>query len=531
MVTRGLWNLHVDGMNFPWPNTVSKVTNIVVGKWYRWFHPPRGQSSSPDSPTTLKTIHEIISRSGKFKWETVSFPTPLHFQLDYIYTIDEDAGHFIVTQWKGMNGALYSRVRRATLASMRETPLSTIETLLDDVVGVYEPNDYSPSSLNDETDVQHLLKSFQIKSTIPAQLNGLQFQLFTDFVFTWRFYFDDTSIWASSFTMFAALAIGLLRIAAWDFEVRNTDTEELPVTFSSLPQWKAPADYIFWFHKYLIVCCNTGQIGTTLATKAKDFVSCSKSHASTVHGIAISIRHIGLFKICNGDIFQSPPIPLLTNTSAMSCSTGFKILAYIFASNRWEGLSGKSGESWGVAIPTEIFGMILKASAPMDLVSMAQASFMLEQWYYSSIPQLRGLSLHSFALSIPCCGKRNTPDERGVYCSVCDAWSHMECAEPSGNVPSDTDKYICSNCQENGPCTVLKAGGIYQTYREIRVRKACSVVHSGGNTDFLLRVSKPSSRRPELWLIRNLAPPPARNVDYTIFFSGVFSGLGYGFDE
>lgn len=530
MVTRGLWNLHVNGMNFPRPNTVLKVANIVVGKWYRWFHPPRGQSSSPDSPTTLKTILEILSGSDKFEWETVSFPTPLHFQLDYIYTIDEDAGHFTVTQWKGMDGALYPRVRRATLASIRETPLSAIETLLDDVVVVSGPNNYSPSGLNDETDVQHLLKSFRIKPTIPAHLNELQFQLFTDFVFTWRFYFDDTSTWGSSFPMFAALAVALLRIAAWDFEIRNTDTEELPITFSSLPQWKAPADDIFWFHKYLIVCCNTDQIGTTLATKAKDFVSRSKGHASTVQGIAISIRHIALFEICDGDILHSPPIALVTNTSAMSCSPGFKILVYIFTSDRWEGLSGKSGESWGVTVPTELFDMILKTCAPRDLVSMAQASFLVEKWYYSSIAQICDISLPIFALSIPCCGKRNTPDELGVYCSVCYAWSHMECVELS-NVPSDTDKYICSDCQENRPCIALETGGIHQDYREKRVRKSCSVVHAGRTTDFLLRVSKPSSRRPELWLIQNLGPPPARNVDYTIFFSGVFSGLGYGFDE
>jgi hypothetical protein len=70
----------------------------VSGKWYRWFHPPRGQSSSPDSPTILKTIQQILSKSNKFKLDAVPFPTPLHFQLDYVYTIDEDAGHFTVTQ-------------------------------------------------------------------------------------------------------------------------------------------------------------------------------------------------------------------------------------------------------------------------------------------------------------------------------------------------------------------------------------------------------------------------------------------------
>ncbi|CDM28987.1 unnamed protein product [Penicillium roqueforti FM164] len=81
---------------------------------------------------------------------------------------------------------------------------------------------------NDETNVQDLLNSFQIKQSIPARLNELQFQVFTDFVFTWRFYFDDPSTWGSSFFIFAALAIELLRVAAWDVGVRNMDTEELP---------------------------------------------------------------------------------------------------------------------------------------------------------------------------------------------------------------------------------------------------------------------------------------------------------------
>lgn len=325
-----------------------------------------------------------------------------------------------------MNGALYPRTRRATLASIRETSLSTIDTLLDDVVGVSKHNDYSPGDLNDETDVQHLLQSFEIKPCIPPRLNELQFQLFTDFVFTWRFYFDDTSTWERSLSVFATLAIGILRIAAWDFEVRNTDTEELPITFSSLPRWKAPTDEIFWFHKYLIVYCNTDQIGTSMATKAKYFVSRWNNHARIVHGIAISIRHIALFEIRNGDMLRSSPIPLVTNTSALSCSPGFKILAYIFTSNRWKRFSPKSAEYWGVTMPTELFDMILNLSTPRDLVSMAQASLSVEGWYYSSIPQIYGLKLQNFALSIPCCGRRNTLGATGVYCSVCYTWSHVE---------------------------------------------------------------------------------------------------------
>jgi hypothetical protein len=260
--------------------------------------------------------------------------------------------------------------------------------------------------------------------SIPARLNELQFQLFTDFVFAWRFYFDNNSAWERSMPLFAALTIALLRIAAWDFEVRNTDTEELPITCSSLPRWKAPTENIFWFYKYLIVCCNTDQISAFIATKAKDFICHSNNYARTVHGIAISIRHIALFNICNGDVLLTPPIPLVTNISAVYCSPRFKILSYIFTSNR---LSAKPRESWEVTLPTELFDLILRTSTPRDLVSLAQASSLVEKWYYSSIPQIDGVNLHNFAFSIPCCGKRIK--SYGVYCSVCYTWSHMECAD------------------------------------------------------------------------------------------------------
>lgn len=282
--------------------------------------------------------------------------------------------------------------------------------------------------------------------------------------FHWRFYFDDTSNWERSSSLFATLAIGILRIAAWDFEIRNTDTEELPILFSSLPRWKTPTGEMFWLHKYLIVFCNSDQIGSSVAAKAKHFVSRDNTHTRTVHGIAVSIRHISLFQICNGYILHSPPIPLVTNTSALCCSPGFRILAYIFTSNCWKGLSAKAGEYWGVSIPAELFDMILKTSTPRDLVSMAQASFLVEKWYYSSIPQIYGLKLQSFALSIPCCGKRNTSGAAGIYCSVCYTWSHMECAGLSSNVHSDIDNYICSDCRENRLCTTLEAGGIHQAY-------------------------------------------------------------------
>ncbi|PLB42168.1 PHD finger domain-containing protein [Aspergillus candidus] len=508
-MTKGLWNLHVDG------------------KWYRWFHPPRGHSHSPDVPSILKTVRKILSGSNNFKWEIVPFPTPLHFQLDIVYTVDRDAGHITVTRWRSVDGDLYPRAQRATLICVQETSLGTLEALLEDVVEIHKHYNHSPSNAHDEVGVQHLLKSFGIEPMNPAPLNELQFKVFTDFILTWRFYLGDFSTWERSFSLFSKLAIGLLRIAAWDLEIRNTDYQDT-TTLSFLPGWKAPTNDVFWFHKFLVVCCSSDEIRTSVATKTGHFVSHSNGQPVTVHGIAITLRHVALFEIRNGDIILSPPIPLVTNESSMCCSPGFRLLAYIFTSNHRKVLS----EHWGVPIPTELLEMIIKASAPRpkDLLSMAQASALLEQWYYYSILRINGINMHKYPLSIPCCGERHTPDTIGIYCSVCYAWFHTECAYPSSDMSSETDKYICSGCQESRPCAVLESAGIHQAYRAKRERKACSVVHDGKATDFHLRPCKPTRYFPDTWHMFGLAAPAPKRADYTIYFSGVFSGLAYGFD-
>lgn len=283
---------------------------------------------------------------------------------------------------------------------------------------------------------------------------------------------------------------------------------------------------IFWFHKYLILCCNFAHISTSVATKAKELIAHCPKHKGPVHGIAISIRHIALFQICDGKILCSGPIPLVTNTSAMFCFFGFRILAYLFTLNHSEDFLIDSKENWGIKIPTEVLGMILTHFMPKDLVSMAQASSVVEKWYYSSIPQIPGPKLHDFALSIPCCGK-NTSDVTGVFCSICYSWLHAKCIGLSHSMPSETDEFTCPDCQGSRPCTSLEIGGIHRFYRERRERKACSVIYRGKFTEFRLRVSKPSSRRPELWLIRTHGsfPPAYRLHDilpWDIFWSCVW---------
>ncbi|KAI9368861.1 hypothetical protein BJX61DRAFT_550061 [Aspergillus egyptiacus] len=506
MVTRGLWNLHVDG------------------RWYRAFHPPRGQSSAPDTPSTLETLRRILSHSDKFKWEMVPFPIPLHIQLDYVYTIDRDAGHLTVVKWDVLDGAIVRRTQRANLTNMQNTSLRSVDSLLEDVAGA--PELTPDASFGGDVLVDQWLQP----SGIHVPLNELQFQLFTHFVFTWRFYFDDMSAWEFPSLLFATLAIGLLRIAAWDFEaVYDTDTLEIPITFSSVPRWTVPCGDVFWFHGYLIVYCSSQGITTSAVSRAQDYLTSNNHGTATVRGIAISIQHIAFFGISNGSRSCSSPIPLVTNTSTLSCSPGFKVLTYMFTSAHPRAALAPR-EHWAMDLPVEILDMILRALPPLDLVAFAQASMLVEKWYYSCTSQIRGL-MRSFDLSIPCCGRRNSSEAAGAHCSICYAWYHEKCTELTLNAPGDNEIRICPACRENRPCASLNMGGIYRTYRTKKVLHEGKVLVDGQPRMLRLRTSKPSARRPELWLIRTRGPPPPRQINFLIHFGGAFSGLAYGYDE
>lgn len=70
--------------------------------------------------------------------------------------------------------------------------LSTIDTLLNDVVKESKHKSHSLSDLNDETNMQQLFESFKIRHRIPMQLNELQFHFFIEifhmaFLFSWHF--------------------------------------------------------------------------------------------------------------------------------------------------------------------------------------------------------------------------------------------------------------------------------------------------------------------------------------------------------
>ncbi|RMZ44310.1 hypothetical protein CA14_004015 [Aspergillus flavus] len=164
MVTRALWNLHVDG------------------KWYRSFRRPRGRITSPDTPATLKAIRNIISPITMDNWEPIPFPTPLHIHLDCLYNIDKDLGILTITQWSGADGVPSRLVRQAKLAEIQDPSLITIEAVLQNVEDFLEQQ----RTQHDQTQSAAALK---IDIGTPTSLNELQFRLFTDFCFSMEILF------------------------------------------------------------------------------------------------------------------------------------------------------------------------------------------------------------------------------------------------------------------------------------------------------------------------------------------------------
>ena len=54
-------------------------------------------------------------------WELIPFPSPLHINLDYVYTVDVDAGTFRAMRWKGDGGILRPFTSQILLSSIDET--------------------------------------------------------------------------------------------------------------------------------------------------------------------------------------------------------------------------------------------------------------------------------------------------------------------------------------------------------------------------------------------------------------------------
>lgn len=157
----------------------------------------------------------------------------------------------------------------------------------------------------------------------------------------------------------------------------------------------------------------------------------------------------------------------------------------------------------GNAFPVEILDMVLNYMSPRDIIQMSRTSFIAQERYYSTIPQLKCLLLRNFKNSVPCCGKRQNLEKNGVYCSSCFVWRHRECATSSHKALDSRD--ICSDCLDGNTVLKFDYGGInHMSKRLYRRLQGCEVALEGSPKILQARTVKPAHLRPELRLLGNL---------------------------
>ncbi|EYE90962.1 uncharacterized protein EURHEDRAFT_518729 [Aspergillus ruber CBS 135680] len=373
-------------MVLSYPNTKSIQVCLppVVGKWFRYCH-SQARTSSPGEEVTfqkMKQLQEGKNKSGD--WEEVSFPTPPHSDLDYVYTVDLDTAFITVSTWTKTDGIIPS-IFRAKLADVHEASDLSLDSLLQKA-------------------------NLKIDIGTPTPLNEPQFRLFTDFIFQWRFYINDHTLWQYTSTLLNTFVIAILRLAAWDLGITHEGFDsriELPINFRSVPGWKRPETDIFWLHGFLVVCDTLNAHSSVTATilRAKAFLNDYGIMRKKFRLILISLRHVELSEV----------LPLVINNSAEQCSPGFRALTHVLSSSCWKGPLAHR-ERWGVNIIPEIFDMMLKVLRPRDILSFCQSSLAVERWYYSSVTQFGDYRVQHFDSSVPYCGYLDRM-ESAVCCS------------------------------------------------------------------------------------------------------------------
>lgn len=510
-------------------NSIRVCLPRVVGKWFRYCH-PRARTSSPGEEATFRKIRQLQDGKNKsIDWEEVSFPNPPHSDLDYVYTVDLDSAFVTISTWTKTDGMIPS-VFRVKLADVHEASDLSLESLLQKASRPLE----RCLTLTYENQAESIVSGdLKINVDTPTPLNELQYRLFTDFVFQWRFYIDDHTLWQYPSTLLNTLVIALLRLAAWDLEITHEGFDsrvELPIDFKSAPGWEIPETHIFWFHGFLVIMCGTLDTNSSMTAavlRAKAFLSDYSGTPGKARLILVSLRHVQFVELSPESIMSSDVLTLVVNTSAEQCSPGFRALTHVLSSSCWkESLAYR--ERWGVNLPPEIFDMILKALRPRDLLSVCQSSLVVERWYYSSVPQFGDFRVLHFDSTVPCCGYLDKM-ESAVCCSSCYTWKHTKCIGLICTPPGR--RYICSDCHENKGCSRLVPGGINQTSRRKRRSPGCRIRVAGHCRVLELRLSPPTHLRPERRLLRTLDPTPPLLIDYAIRFSGAFSGLAYGLDK
>ncbi|KGO41812.1 Zinc finger, FYVE/PHD-type [Penicillium expansum] len=510
MGTRGLWNLQVDDC------------------WYRLRH-PRIRVSPPEAAETLRRVKQIHDKTINLEqWERVSFPSPLDAYFDFVYTIDRDAGTFILSTWSCVDRILMPLALEASLADICETSSISVNSLRPSPL-LSIPNsgkDQDPESNSAS------LEPLNIQTCFPTAIFELQQQFFLDFVFLWRSWIGDPMTWRYGSRVFNAFARAILCLASWDFEVSYDCDPPLPINHSSIPGWKFPEEELYWFHGFLIMLqpnLESQSMLRTAITRAKAFISSSARTTRKVRSILISPGHIAFVELFQHTVACSQVLPLLADRSASQCTPGFRVLAQVLSTDCWKETCVHR-EKRPSSMPPEILSEILHHSEPRDAVSFAQASFKVERLYYDSVPQFKHVSVQRLNLSIPCCGDRTGLENLGVRCIRCHTWQHQKCIGLE-ILPSD-NSFICATClKEDSKATHLTPGGISRLHSRTE-RRTCAVTVDGSVKGLRVRLSKPAHLRPELRIIGDLIHSiPKGLVDFTIQFNGSFAGLAYGLDD
>ncbi|PLB50390.1 hypothetical protein P170DRAFT_508578 [Aspergillus steynii IBT 23096] len=511
MVSRGIWNVHING------------------KWYRSYD-LRGRISPPDIEPTFRMIKQICGQpwyepDRLEEWEPIPFRTPIHSNLNYVYTIDMDAGLFIISLRQEFEDTLRPAAICIDLATLCASDHLLIEHSLEQREYMALGNTCQRRPTPDQRPV---FGSLDIDPAIPTPMNELQERFFTDFVFMWRFYIDDPFTWRYDCPVFRVLAIAFLRLAAWDFELSHKGTLELPITFTSIPSWGYPKADTYWFHGFLVVLHENIETNPII----NEALEIAKPHLDDYKGrdvrlVLISPQHVAFAEISRDFISVSQSIALLTNSSALRCSPGFRALIRILTSDRWtKTLAAR--ESSEVHIPPEVLHNILNELKPRDTVAFAQASLSFKRCYYASVPQFKDTAVLRFHSSVPCCGMRGGLDEDGICCRRCYTWRHAKCVDVKDW--SSTEQYVCVDCREGKHPTALVPGQLNRV--SCRVDREIYSIRVGGSEKTLHhRLTKPTHLRKELWFMRNTKPLPPCFIDYTVLFNGSFSGLAYGLGD
>ncbi|KAE8370807.1 hypothetical protein BDV27DRAFT_140053 [Aspergillus caelatus] len=457
MACRGVWNL------------------CVNGKWYRY-----GDSASPISPpgniSTLRKLNQLLDNPDIKGWKKVTSPSLDLSNMDFIYTLDTDAGTFKISL-----GGRFTRPPLAVLTDVYLKPATLREghdmDLRYTVLGYshFAPQKYTTV---DELDLQRLnLKRLHLKFGIPTAMNELQERIFADFFFRWDEYLDPPD-WGYMNRDFRSLSMSLLRFAAWDFEV--TSGPRPAMGSAELEKWQYPESELFWFHRFLVV------IHEDIRSE--------------------SMKSIAILKARMMGDWCSKSLLLLTSSSAAWYSPGFRALSKVLSSNYQAPIEDTAAnlEQWRIALSFEILQMILVLCEPRDAVSFAQASIAVEKCYYTSIPQFKDLAVQEYVSSIPCCGKPDGLHVRGLCCAECYAWQHVECVGLL-HWPSDI-QHICSKCQEKEP---LDPSLVLRKSRRYRWRDW--PVHNGRSA----------------MALRHGCYVGGKIAGYIISFNGMFSGMSY----